>query len=40
MMVQAQNDQFLMLVFFAIAIIIPGLVILFDDGAIHSSAKK
>lgn len=40
MMVQAQNDQFLMLVFLAITVIIPGLVILFDDGAIHSASKK
>lgn len=36
MMVQAQNDQFLMLIFLAIAIVIPGIVLFFDDGKIHN----
>lgn len=40
MMVQAQNDQFLLLVFIAIAIIIPAVVLWFDDGSIHSVGKR
>jgi hypothetical protein len=36
MMVQAQDEQTLMLIYLAIALIIPGLVLWFDDSKIHN----
>jgi hypothetical protein len=36
MMVQAQDDQLLLLIYLSIAMVIPCLVLLFDDGLIHN----
>lgn len=36
MMVQVQNDQFLLFVYIAIVMIVPGIVLWFDDGEVHS----
>ncbi len=39
MIEQAQNDQFLLFVYFAIIIVIPAIVLWFDDGKIHANQK-
>jgi len=36
MMVQAQDEQLLMLIYLAIALLIPGIVLWFDDGITHN----
>jgi len=40
MMVQAQNDQVLWFIFIAIIMLIPGIVLWFDDRKIHENSKK
>lgn len=37
MIIQGQDDQLLLFIFLAIAIIIPGMVVWFDDGKIHKT---
>jgi hypothetical protein len=36
MMLQVQDDNTLMMIFMAIAIIIPGIVLWFDDSKFHN----
>lgn len=40
MMIQGHDDTFLAIVFFCVAIVIPGIVLLFDDSKIHSNQKS
>lgn len=35
MIIQGQDDQLLLFIFLAIAMIIPGIVLWFDDSKIH-----
>jgi len=39
MMTQAFDDQLLAIIYFSIVIIVPGIVLWFDDGKIHSNQK-
>ncbi len=40
MMVQVQNDHLLMMILFFNAIILPGIILWFDDRNVHHNGKR
>ncbi len=40
MMIQGHDDHLLAIIFFCVAVVIPGLVLWFDDGKIHANQKS